>query len=72
MTREILFEFRQIGSSLRVAALDAESGLEVTLVGPAGAGEEALKRLAIRKLEYVRRKKSSAGRTGEGRKAGSE
>ncbi|MCW5750497.1 MAG: hypothetical protein KIT81_05065 [Alphaproteobacteria bacterium] len=72
MAREILFEFRQIGSSLRVAALDAETGLEVTLVGPAGAGEEALKRLAIRKLEYVRRKKSAAGRAGEGRKPGSE
>lgn len=62
MAREILFEFRQIGSSLRVAAIDAESGLEVTLVGPAGAGEAALKQLAIRKLEYVRRRQASEAR----------
>lgn len=51
--REVLFEFSAVGNSVRVCAVDPVSGTEVTLIGPVSAGEAALKRTAMRKLEYV-------------------
>ena len=50
---EVIIEFQQIGNSVKVTAVDPESQIEVSIVGPSGAGEEMLKRTAIRKLEYV-------------------
>jgi hypothetical protein len=51
--REVILEYQQIGNSVRVAAVDPETLTEVSIVGSASAGLEALKRTAIRKLEYV-------------------
>ena len=51
--REIIFEFVRVGGSVKVTALDAASGVEVSIVGPASAGEASLKRLATQKLDYV-------------------
>lgn len=51
--REILFEFRRIGAAVKVTATDTETLTEVTLQGPATAGEEALRRAAVAKLNYV-------------------
>jgi len=48
--REVLFEIRVIGSSARVSAIDAASGIEVTVVAPAGAARGDLERLALAKL----------------------
>lgn len=48
---EVLFELRRVGSSVRVAAIDAATGVEVVVVGPATACEEDLCRLARRKLD---------------------
>jgi len=50
---EVLFEFRQIGKALRITAIDPQSGIEVVMVGNPKYGQEALKRLAARKLKYV-------------------
>ena len=50
---EVLFEFRRIGNTVRVSALDPETGTEVSMVGYPKMGEEALKRAATRKLLYV-------------------
>jgi hypothetical protein len=47
---EILFEIRRVGRAIRVAAIDACTNTEVVVIGPAGCAEEALKRLALRKL----------------------
>lgn len=52
----IFFEIRQVGNMLRVAALDEATGKEVVVSGPLGQ-EEALKRTALRKLEYMLAKK---------------
>ena len=49
--REILFEFMQVGVTVRVAAIDAASGIEVIVVAPASTARADLKRLAIQKLE---------------------
>lgn len=51
--REVILEYQQVGNAVRVAAVDPDTLIEVTIVGSASAGIEALKRTAIRKLEYV-------------------
>ena len=51
--REIIFEFVRVGNSVKVTALDVATGIEVSIVGPASAGEASLKRLAKQKLDYV-------------------
>lgn len=52
-TREILFELVPMGHAVKVIAVDAATGTEVSIQGPANAGESALKNAAIRKLKYV-------------------
>lgn len=54
---DIIIEYRQLGNSVRVSAMDTKTLIEVTIVGPADAGEEALKQTVLRKLEYVMAKK---------------
>ena len=50
---EVLFEFRQIGNSVKVSAVHVATNTEISIVGAAGAGEHALKAAALRKLRYV-------------------
>ena len=49
--REVYFEFTQIGSSVKVTAIDAASGVEVTAIGPATAAPAHLQQLALAKLK---------------------
>lgn len=56
-TDEVYFEIKRIGNYLRCAAIDARTGVEVTVSGPASGGVELIKRTALRKLEYVLAKK---------------
>lgn len=58
--REVLFEFRRVGAFMKVSAIDADSGTEVSIVGDPAAGEAMLKRTAQRKLEYVLNKTSGS------------
>jgi hypothetical protein len=55
--REVLVEFQQIGNAVKVTAMDTKSMVEVSIIGPATAGEEILKRNVINKLNYVLSKK---------------
>jgi hypothetical protein len=48
---EVLFEFTAIGAAVRVSAIDAASGLEVTVMGPSSASRADLQQLALRKLK---------------------
>ena len=52
---ETIVEVKRAGMWLRVAAVDAETGLEATAIGPAEAGEDSLTRLALGKLTRLRR-----------------
>jgi phosphoheptose isomerase len=52
-SREVLFEFSAIGNSVKVCAIDPVTMREVSIIGPVTAGEEALKRAALQKLNYV-------------------
>ena len=54
--KEVLLEFHRIGNAVKVTAMDPETMVEVSIVGPPDAGEEQLTRTAIRKLEYVLKK----------------
>lgn len=55
--REIIFEFLRVGSALKVTAVDAETGVEASIVGDPAAGEASLRRLAKQKLDYVMSRK---------------
>jgi hypothetical protein len=52
---EVLFEFRRVGTSVRVSAIHAARGTEVVMVGAASAGLHGLRSAALRKLAFVLR-----------------
>lgn len=55
--REVIFEFHQVGAALKVTAVDVATGIEAVIVGDPHASQEALRRLAKQKLDYVMNKK---------------
>jgi len=59
--REVIFEFVQIGRTVKVTAVDTTSGIEASIVGDPAAGEPALKRLALQKLTYVLERRGRGG-----------
>ncbi|NOZ65439.1 MAG: hypothetical protein GXP00_02905 [Alphaproteobacteria bacterium] len=56
---EYLVEFIQVGSYMKVSAIDPVSGREVSIVGPASASRNQLTRVAVNKLKYVLAKEKS-------------
>jgi hypothetical protein len=48
---EVYFEFVSIGTSVKVVAIDAATGTEVSVIGPVGAAQADLQRLALGKLK---------------------
>ena len=58
--REILIEIVTIGAYAKVTAIDPVTGTEVSLTGPANAGEATLKAAARRKLDFVLKKRQSS------------
>jgi hypothetical protein len=48
---EIYFEFTASGRSVKVVAIHAASGVEVSAVAPAGAARADLQRLVLQKLK---------------------
>ena len=59
---EYLIEFRRVGNSVKVSAIDPLTTQEVSIVGPANVGQEELSRVAVRKLKYVLAKKAAERR----------
>jgi hypothetical protein len=55
--RDVIVEFFPIGQYVKVSAMDTASLTEVSIQGPAGASEALLKANAIKRLEYVMKKK---------------
>ncbi len=55
--REVILEFYPVGEIMRVSDFDTASMNEVVIQGPVSAGEKILKRNALRRLDYVLRKK---------------
>jgi predicted component of type VI protein secretion system len=59
--REVLFEFTQLGTTVRVAAIDAASGVEVVVMAPARTARGDLERLALAKLDRRLAKDNPSG-----------
>lgn len=49
-SRDILFEFTAVGAVMKVAAIDAATGIEVMVMGPVHASRADLQKLALAKL----------------------
>ncbi|HEY2230156.1 MAG TPA: serine hydroxymethyltransferase [Xanthobacteraceae bacterium] len=47
----VFFEFTPVGVSAKVCAIDAATGTEVSVIGPARASQADLQRLALQKLK---------------------
>ncbi|MBX3447323.1 MAG: serine hydroxymethyltransferase [Parvibaculaceae bacterium] len=60
--REVIFEFVPVGISMKVSAIDVETGKEVSIVGPSSAAQTELEAIALRKLRYVLQKAGEEGR----------
>ena len=48
---EVIVEFVQAGGFLRCAAVDVDTGVEASAMGPVTAGKAALERIALGKLK---------------------
>ena len=48
--REVYFEVTRLGATVKVAAIDGATGIEVSVVGPASAAPSDLQQLALAKL----------------------
>lgn len=55
--REVLLEIVPMGGIAKVTAFDTQSLTEVSIQGPVHAGEATLKHNALKRLEYVLKKK---------------
>jgi hypothetical protein len=53
---EVFFEFMQVGNSVRVTAIDAATGIEVTIQAPLNLSSADMQSTALRKLDYVLKK----------------
>ena len=57
--REVLIEIVTLGAYAKVAAIDAATGTEISLTGPADADRTTLEAAALRKLEFVLNKQNA-------------
>jgi hypothetical protein len=57
VAKEIFVEFVILGNTVKVTAIDPDTGLEASIVGPASAPRAVLAENARKKLEYVKAKK---------------
>jgi hypothetical protein len=49
--REVYFEFIAIGNAVKCTAIDSQTAIEISVMGPASASKADLQQLALRKLE---------------------
>ncbi len=55
--REVILEFHPVGDYMRVSAMDTRTLTEITIQGPRKAPETTLRLNALKRLEYVLKKK---------------
>lgn len=55
--REVIIEFFPIGQYVKVSAMDTQSLTEISIQGPAEAPKEVLQHNALKRLQYVLKKK---------------
>lgn len=59
--KEIFIEFVILGNTVKATAIDPETGLEASVVGPASAPQSVMAEAARRKLDYLKRKGQDRG-----------
>ncbi|NVK32837.1 MAG: serine hydroxymethyltransferase [Rhodobacteraceae bacterium] len=65
---EVYLEFQRFGNQVRVTAMDAQTGVEVYVIGPLNAAQHDLQSLAVRKLKRrLEQEKPEPLFTGRGR-----
>ncbi len=57
MAKEIYVEFVILGNTVKATAIDPDTGVEASVVGPANAPRIAMAQAARKKLDYVKAKK---------------
>ena len=67
---DVIIEFHQVGAYVKVSAVDTATYTEVSIVGDPTRSEEALKRAAIRKLEYILERDRNTGGAPRGGRTG--
>lgn len=55
--REVIVEFYSLGAYVKVSAMDTQTLTEISIQGPANASREMLQHNALKRLEYVLKKK---------------
>ena len=55
--REVIIEFTPVSTFVKVTAMDTQTLTEISIQGPATTPQEILKRNALKRLEYVLKKK---------------
>ena len=55
--REVIIEMITIGNAVKVSAMDTKTLTEISIQGPVDASEKTLKENAIKRLQYVLKKK---------------
>ena len=60
---DVIFEFITVGAYVKVSAIHVATSIEASIVGNPMSGEAALRRTALRKLQYVVDKKRPGGRS---------
>lgn len=55
---EILFEYVQQGTSVKVTAIETETGIEAVVIVPANLSESQMQAKAMQKLRYIMQKKA--------------
>jgi hypothetical protein len=57
VAKEIYVEFIILGNTVKATAIDSQTGEEASVIGPAGAPQSAMAQAALKKLEYIQKKK---------------
>lgn len=61
-----ILEYTQLGTYMRVAAIDEETGIEAVSILPLNLSKKEMEQAAMRKLKYVLDKKSADSDSGGG------
>ena len=54
---EVLFEYIRQGTSVKVTAIETETGIEAVVIVPANLSESQMQAKALQKLRYLMQKK---------------
>ena len=55
--REVIIEFHPFGNIVKVTAMDVKTLTEISIQGPMNTPEDILQRNALKRLEYVLKKR---------------